>query len=106
MNETPKPGTPLPWVPMRDEESRRPTLKLKGNGGKGTWVMPLETLGHDDAAYIIHAANSLPALEARVKELEDGLAQLASMLTYQKLPEWAGEMGDIARSLLSKGAAQ
>lgn len=48
--------------------------------------------------YLVHVANSLPALEARVKVLEETLGKLACILAPEN--PLANDMGTVARAAL------
>lgn len=84
-----KPGTPLPWRFNANKTiiiSDSPNMALPG---VPTQVVNLKGAmgGNDtdaDSAYIVHAANAFPALEVRVKMLEENL---------KKVLDWADETG-------------
>lgn len=75
MPDTPKPGTPLPW--RQDCELVTGDVP-NGRPGGEVIVQCLPTvlrlldraIGIKNAAYIVHACNRLPELEAKLAELE------------------------------------
>ena len=71
MTPTPKPGTPLPWrkggINPREIVSGMLTITETETNGPGAMDARL------NADYLVYVANSLPALEARVKVLEEVL---------------------------------
>jgi hypothetical protein len=100
---SPRPWTPTPWK-----------IRLRPNGTRqivGSDRKAIATIGYmntrtreeriANAEYIIHAANSLPALEARVRELEEGLRDCLRCLEEAEGGSFRGNTLSAARSLLS-----
>jgi hypothetical protein len=89
---TPQPGTPLPWK----YSSIEGCVFAAKEAGEPT-VCFARAL---DGDYIVHACNSLPALEARVKELEEGLDEIEGHASHSK--DRTADIMTICHRLLSK----
>ena len=80
-----RPATPLPW---QDHSNGKANLGTVGTN-YGRFSVPSK----QDAAYIVHAANSLPALEAEVAKLRAERAELVAALRYIARG-YSGEVGN------------
>ena len=69
---TPTPGTPLPWRFSQDR-----TILWSGCVDVAVLDRPV---GTEDAAYIVHACNSLPALAAERDRLREALGKCVAVL--------------------------
>ena len=96
---TPKPATPLPWessiaghtISAIDVNGSRYAQVAETPDGQA-WNIAIQ-----DAAYIVRACNSLPALEARVKELEAALNAIVKECGSMANPEEPGTINACAR---------
>ena len=70
---TTKPATPLPWVSRKspDGDPKR-TIYAKSDIGKPT-MSPIADCFEEHDAYIVHACNSYPRLEAENQRLREAL---------------------------------
>lgn len=91
---SPKPETPLPWEAVPDDTVEGAEWCIESNV-EGHEPIVACMLQPSDAKYIVHAANSLPALEHRVAELEAALQpileNLRSVEPFEKPPEYNPE---------------
>ena len=102
-----KPATPLPWeCPGTDGEDYVICASPKGKRRTIAHVYRHSDLGikrEENAAYIVHAANSYPELVAALRSM------MAECTRYRRLNEQARELQDIegdqirlARALLAR----
>lgn len=106
--QIPQPGTPLPWtLGLRSVYGNYFYSAVPGHGFIGTCSPEpqgyYDPKAEKDAAYIVHACNNLPALEARVKELEEGLQTIKSILESSASPLKAMSDSYVAARRLLEG---
>jgi hypothetical protein len=83
VNETPKPGTPLPWTlnfPPKGLRWIAGPAKEEAGCWTGQHVLAADKGAKvEDLNYAVHAANTLPELEARTASLEASIRLIESL---------------------------